>query len=339
MTAFFYMSDENTKKAPGVYVVVFAGPNGSGKTSLIDEIKQHGLATYSGTYPLPAYFINPDQVAKEIQGNFPNQDARDEAAQRAAMRLRAEAIASRQPFAFETVMSHPSRISEMLALKQQDYSLFLTFISTDDPERNVERVKLRYETGTTTGHYVAPEKVRERYARTLALLPRAAEIADAVFVYDNSVDFSKPSLQVAIERDVRFSITAGAKEWVLNQLVYPLQQRDRELDQLVAAIEKKGYLVGDTDELHGVYKGPVLFKTTYFLAQAETTSNRAVIHDRLMLDTAQRTGGDAAPAYLERENLTISYSPTAAPSIERHGFSPVPDSGSATKRKSRARTK
>jgi len=139
-------------------VVVFAGPNGSGKTSLIDELRITGLATMRGIVPLPAYFINPDQVAKDLKGDFADQNARDEAAQRAAMQARAQATASRLPFAFETVMSHPSRISEMLLLKEQGYHLFLTFITTNDPERNVERVKFRYETGSTTGHYVKPER-------------------------------------------------------------------------------------------------------------------------------------------------------------------------------------
>ena len=97
---------------------------------------------------------------------------------------------------------------------------------------------MRYETGTTTGHYVAPDKVRERYERTLALLPRAAEIADAVYIYDNSVDFEKPKLQAVIERDGQFSVLPDAMEWVIQRLVHPLQQRERELEQLIAALEK-----------------------------------------------------------------------------------------------------
>ena len=279
------MSNEKKDNVLDLHVVVFAGPNGSGKTSLIDEIKQTGLATVRGVYPLPAYFINPDQVAKDLQGEFRDQNARDEAAQGAAMRIRAEAIESKLPFAFETVMSHPSRINEMLMLKEQDYRLFLTFITTDDPEKNVARVTLRYETGTTTGHYVAPDKVRERYHRTLALLPRAAEIADAVYIYDNSVDFEKPKLQAVIERDAQFSISPDAKEWVIQRLVLPLQQRERELDQLISDLEKVGYQVGEVDELHGTYKGVVLSTTTFFLAQLDDATKQAVIHDRLMLDT------------------------------------------------------
>lgn len=316
------MSNEKKDNVLDLHVVVFAGPNGSGKTSLIDEIKQTGLATVRGVYPLPAYFINPDQVAKDLQGEFPNQNARDEAAQSAAMRIRAEATESKLPFAFETVMSHPSRINEMLMLKEQDYRLFLTFITTDDPEKNVDRVTLRYETGTTTGHYVAPDKVRERYHRTLALLPRAAEIADAVYIYDNSVDFEKPKLQAVIERDGQFSVSPDVKDWVIQRLVHPLQQRERELDQLVADLEKVGYQVADVDELHGTYKGVILSTTTYFLAQLEDTTKQAVIHDRLMLDTGIKGAGNEPPAYAHRENLAVHYSPANAPRVERNGLAP-----------------
>ncbi|CAM3229160.1 zeta toxin family protein [Janthinobacterium lividum] len=316
------MSNEKKDNVLDLHVVVFAGPNGSGKTSLIDEIKQTGLATVRGVYPLPAYFINPDQVAKDLQGEFPNQNARDEAAQSAAMRIRAEATESKLPFAFETVMSHPSRINEMLMLKEQDYRLFLTFITTDDPEKNVDRVTLRYETGTTTGHYVAPDKVRERYHRTLALLPRAAEIADAVYIYDNSVDFEKPKLQAVIERDGQFSISPDVKDWVIQRLVHPLQQRERELDQLIADLDKVGYQVGDVDELHGTYRGAILSMTTYFLTQLDDTTKQAVIHDRLMLDTGIKGAGNEPPIYAHSESVTIHYSQANAPRVERHGLPP-----------------
>jgi len=131
------MADNKEASEASPLVVVFAGPNGSGKTSLIEELKQTGLATMRGVVALPTHFINPDQVAKDLKGDFPDQNARDEAAQRAAMQARATAIAGRLPFAFETVMSHPSRISEMLLLKEQGYHLFLTFITTDDPEKTL----------------------------------------------------------------------------------------------------------------------------------------------------------------------------------------------------------
>ncbi len=103
------------------HAFVFAGPNGSGKTSLVNEGKENGLQAAGGLFPLPELFINPDQVAKDLQGQFPDQNARDEAAASTALRMRVDAIKSRQTFAFEPVMSHPSRINELLLLKEQGY--------------------------------------------------------------------------------------------------------------------------------------------------------------------------------------------------------------------------
>jgi predicted ABC-type ATPase len=311
------MADDKDESALGPLVVVFAGPNGSGKTSLIEELKQTGLATMRGVVPLPNYFINPDQVAKDLEGEFPDQNARDEAAQRAAMQARANAIAGRLPFAFETVMSHPSRINEMLLLKEQGYHLFLTFITTDDPEKNVERVKYRYETGSTTGHYVKPEKVRERYHRTLALLPRATEIADAVYAYDNSVDGKGATLQVVIERDGQFSVADNAKEWAVEQLIKPLQAREEELNYLLVSLDDVGYTCGDTDELRGTYTGPVLTSTPNFLAQYDSTTKLAIIHDRLLLETTLLPSDQRQIDYKDGEVLTIRYTVEGAPAIER----------------------
>lgn len=299
------------------YAFVFAGPNGSGKTSLVNEVKENGLQTAGGWCPLPALFINPDQVAKDLQGQFPDQNARDEAAASTAVRMRVDAIKSRQTFAFETVMSHPSRINELLLLKEQGYRVLLTFITTDDPAKNVERVTLRYQTGTTTGHFVPPDKVRERYERTLMLLPRAAEIADAVFVYDNSVDFEKPRLQAVLERDVQFSIAPNAKDWVLKRLLKPLQQREQEFNKMLDLLDQAGLTLAETDELRGTYQGLVVLHSQYYLVQISEATQQAVIHDRLLLDTCQKQPDGLLPTYAQNERLAVRYSLEDAPSVER----------------------
>lgn len=47
------------------------------------------------------------------------------------------------------------------------YRTYLYFVSTEDPEINVDRVRIRVEEG---GHMVAPDKVRSRYFNSLSLL-------------------------------------------------------------------------------------------------------------------------------------------------------------------------
>jgi predicted ABC-type ATPase len=313
------MDNDKSTRVGGLHVVVFAGPNGSGKTSLIDEIRASGLRSVGGVFPLPTHFINPDQVAKDLPGHFDTQDERDRAAAKAAYSMRAKAIESNEPFAFETVMSHPSRINELLMLKERGYHLLLTFITTDNPEKNVERVTLRYQTGTTTGHYVPPDKVRDRYHRTLALLPKAAEISDVVFVYDNTADFAKPSLQAVIEQDL-FSISPDAKPWVHDKLVLPLQERELQLHRLSDQVRERGYAVREANLLDGQYDGPVLLQTGYYVAQLDNASGYAVIHDRVMLDATAKKR--PLEMYKENEAIRISYSRQDGPHVMRPGVEP-----------------
>jgi predicted ABC-type ATPase len=74
------------------FVIVFAGPNGSGKSSLTRKLQASG-------YDLGSY-INPDEIAAELSGPYEDRVRR---AQSIADARRAEAIATKQDFSFETV--------------------------------------------------------------------------------------------------------------------------------------------------------------------------------------------------------------------------------------------
>ncbi len=291
------------------YVVVFAGPNGSGKTSLIDEVKKTGLAALGGIFPIPTLFINPDQVAKDLIGNFSSQEEHDRAAQNTAIKMRLAAVENHQTFAFETVMSHTSRINELVSLKEQGYHVLLVFITTDDPEKNVLRVINRYQSKTTTGHFVAPDKVRERYHRTLALLPKAVEVADAAFIYDNSIDYEKASLQALID-PTTFSVTEHPKRWVNQKLVASLQSREEQLFG-IAFDEDNPSSPYDADVLKGDYSGPILVITDDYIVQSDRLSGRKILHDRLMLDTS----ADSLITYRINDELRIVYAVESAPSV------------------------
>jgi predicted ABC-type ATPase len=305
------MTTHNHPPQDSPYVMVFAGPNGSGKTSLIDEVKKTGLAALGAIFPVPTYFINPDQFAKDLVGDFSSQDERDRAAFNAAVAMRVAAIENRETFAFETVMSHPSRINELVKLKKQGYQVLLIFITTNDPEKNVLRVTDRFKTKTTTGHFVAPEKVRERYHRTLALLPKAVEIADAAFVYDNSIDFEKASLQALIDLET-YSVDDHAQAWVNQKLVVRLQSREEQEAEIGFELPGTGKVsLRYADVLSGEYSGHIAKITEDYIVQLDNTSGHMIIHDRLMLDTSR----DSIYDYRKGDSIHISYSAENAPVI------------------------
>ncbi|MCH8622660.1 zeta toxin family protein [Undibacterium sp. TS12] len=269
------------------------------------RLKKTGLTALGGIFPVSTYFFNPDQFAKDLEGNFATQDERDRAAFDAAVAMRIKAIENRETFAFETVMSHPSRINELVKLKKQGYQVLLVFITTDDPEKNVERVTDRFNSKTITGHYVAPEKVRERYGRTLALLPKAVEIADAAFIYDNSINDIPPSLQALTDLET-LSVDDHAKTWVSQKLVARLDSRGEQQFEIGFAVTSLY-----ADVLSGKYSGCITKITEDYIVQLDRASGNMVIHDRLMLDTS----GDIPHDYRMDAELSISYSVENAPVV------------------------
>lgn len=159
-------------------VMVFGGPNGSGKSTITEAYRNGGL--------LPTKYINADEIAIEtgLEGYGPTieADAR-----------RREALARRESFAFETVMSVRDKIDFMAEANQAGYHVHLVFVTTKNPETNVRRVARRAQMG---GHSVDLDKIRSRYHRSLGLLPEALAVATTAIVYDNSAD-DRPAVVVA----------------------------------------------------------------------------------------------------------------------------------------------
>lgn len=90
---------------------------------------------------------------------------------------------SKQPFAFETVMSHSSKIQLLKIARKVGYKTYLYFIFTDRIETNIARVQLRVLDGD---HYVNEEVIKSRAPRTFDLLPAAFREADSAYIIDNS---------------------------------------------------------------------------------------------------------------------------------------------------------
>jgi len=277
------MSNTDNKKTAiePLHVVVYCGPNGSGKTTMMDHLKHHGLRVDGHPVFPPLNEVNPDRVARSIY-DLPESE-RDVAAQRKAREMRENFLANRKPFSFETVMSHPSKISELQRLRDAGYTVLLTFITTNDPQKNVERVKQRVLTQTTTGHDVPADRILGRYERTLELLPKAVEVAHASYIYDNSYDNQAPTLQALVNGD-SIELHDPLEPWVKTRLLDPLAHREQELDVLEREAEKRGLRLEYPDELTGRYDGIIGFQTAYFLV-VHGNDGTLSVHDKLMLNT------------------------------------------------------
>ena len=158
---------DNISRKP--IILVFAGPNGSGKTTVT-----RGLPTF-GTY------VNADDIKAE-------HDITDlEAAQQAEL-LRNTLLNKRADFSFETVLSTERNLLLLEKAKSLGYEVQCVYVLTCNENINVARVKARHASG---GHDVPEDKIRVRYHRALALIPRLLNVCNKVMIYDNSL---KPTL-------------------------------------------------------------------------------------------------------------------------------------------------
>ena len=201
---------------------MFAGPNGSGKTSIIRTLAKERSAT--GLFWLNHY-LNADDVERalissgldlsrfDIGVSFPElcrslreggrlagdhpffREARLDGSLLSAPRgngylaaaivdfLREELMQRGDSFSFETVMSHRSKIDFFGRARAEGYKTYLYFVCTNSPELNVARVRTRIATG---GHAVPEDQIHERYARCLGLAREVLAHIYRAYFFDNS---------------------------------------------------------------------------------------------------------------------------------------------------------
>lgn len=160
-------------------LLVIAGPNGSGKTSLTQFLERQG-------YDFGAY-INPDDIAKDLTGTY---EERVRRAQMLADERRKDAITARRSFSFETVFSHPAKLDDLDAARKAGFEVTLFFVGVDDPRVNIERVRTRVALG---GHDVPEDRIAARYIRTMSLLVEIVARTDRAVIFDNTVQSNDPS--------------------------------------------------------------------------------------------------------------------------------------------------
>lgn len=172
-------------------LIVIAGPNGSGKTSVTSRLLKHEWVEDS-------LYINPDVIAKEIFGDWNSPDAVVKAANYCA-ELREECLKERRSLIFETVMSANDKLDFILRAKEAGYFIRVFFISTSSPTINAARIAGRVMKG---GHDVPISKIISRYRKSIANCRAIASVIDRLYVYDNSVDGQEARLQFRLVNGV-----------------------------------------------------------------------------------------------------------------------------------------
>ena len=143
----------NSKKPE---LIIIAGPNGSGKTSVTKQFLHHEWA--EGTT-----YINPDEIANNMFGDWNSSEAVLKAA-KYCTEWRSRCIEERASLVFETVMSADEKVEFILNAKKQGYFIRLFFISTSHPKINAARIADRVMKG---GHDVPIKKIISRYYRSI----------------------------------------------------------------------------------------------------------------------------------------------------------------------------
>ena len=147
-------------------VLVFAGPNGSGKS------------TVTKGFDIVGEYINADEIKKE-------KNCSDLEAAQFATALREDAVYNMRSFTFETVLSSSRNVELLKKAKNFGYQIEIVYVLTADPQINVARVVQRVKNG---GHDVPKDKIISRYYKSLNNLSKIIQIADVMWVVDNSTE-------------------------------------------------------------------------------------------------------------------------------------------------------
>lgn len=237
---------------------IFAGPNGSGKSTFIqkfpsidpkirlgayvnaDEIekslektKELSLTPFSisfTTKEIQDYFRNsefspiktksPDlwksfQVENHNLIIDPNLPMNSYIAADLAECIRQTLLKENISFAFETVMSDRRKLDLLRLAKNSGYKIYLYFFCTADPEINKNRVAIRVE---EKGHNVAPEKIEERYYRSLENLKEAVKLSDRAYLFDSTKLDSIMVAQIMNGIEVEVFVPDDVPDWFLKYL-------------------------------------------------------------------------------------------------------------------------
>ena len=158
-------------------LIVIAGPNGSGKTSVTSKILKH-------EWMENALYINPDIIAQDKFGDWNSPEAIMNSI-KYCENLREECLEKKQSLIFETVLSRYDKVDYIKRAIENGFFVRLFFVCTTSPNINASRITDRVMKG---GHDVPIPKIISRYYESIKNSCELAKIVDRAYFYDNSID-------------------------------------------------------------------------------------------------------------------------------------------------------
>lgn len=158
-------------------LIVIAGPNGSGKTSITSKILKH-------EWMEDAVYVNPDIIAQDKFGDWNSPVAIRQSIEYCES-LREECLVNKQSLIFETVLSRIDKVDFVKRAICNGFFVRLFFVSTQSPTINASRIASRVMEG---GHDVPITKIISRFQKSIANASVLTRLVDRAYFYDNSID-------------------------------------------------------------------------------------------------------------------------------------------------------
>ena len=173
-------------------LVVIAGPNGCGKSTLTRTRRFRDIEV-----------IDPDAIARSARTNNPIEAGRE------ALRRRREALREGRSFVIETTLAGKSVLGTIREARNAGYRVEVHYTCVAGPEQALDRIRTRVAQG---GHDVPEQDAKRRFARSLEQLPETIAEANETHVYDNS-DSDTPHRRVAVIGEGKQWTAADLPSW------------------------------------------------------------------------------------------------------------------------------
>lgn len=158
-------------------ILVFAGTNGAGKSSVIGAALRDRKSDY----------YNPDEVTRRCLERWPDLslERANALAWRLGRRLLYRAITRRQRFVFETTLGGRSITGLLLEAANVGIPVRVIYVGLSSADLHVARVACRVRQG---GHDIPEERIRGRYESSRRNLVRLVPHLTELKVFDNSAE-------------------------------------------------------------------------------------------------------------------------------------------------------